>query len=497
MNVALKWPLAVAVAACASVPTLAVATNGYFSHGWGTKSKAMAGVATALPQDTLVAATNPAGMAFVGNSLDVALAFFRPIPRGYEANQDFAVDGTSGFPLGPFITPGRYDSDGDWFLIPSFGFNYEIDARQTIGIAVFGNGGLNTEYRSRPVWENFAAAPNQVGIGPGMSPPPGTIASPQGLLFTQTNPPQPVTDPNMPPPPNGGNANPGGVLTATTPTGVSLEQLFIEIPYTLKIGDGRQSIGIAPVFAVQSFEAKGLQPFRAASFYPDQVSNNGKNWSYGGGLHLGWYGEINDQWALGLSYRTKMWMTAFDDYKGLFADGGSFDIPAMLNVGVAWKARPDLTLAFDYQRIFYDEIDAIANSNDQDLTPCFTQTPKPVFCLGGKDGLGFGWSSMDVFKLGLRYDASEQLSLMAGASYNSEFATNRQALLNILAPATVRWHLALGAAYRVTERDEFAFSFAYMPREELKGTSPSITQTQTGSIYMEQMEIQIGWNHRF
>ncbi len=42
--------------------TSALATNGYFSHGWGTKSKAMAGVAAALPQDTLVSATNPAGM---------------------------------------------------------------------------------------------------------------------------------------------------------------------------------------------------------------------------------------------------------------------------------------------------------------------------------------------------------------------------------------------------------------------------------------------------
>jgi long-chain fatty acid transport protein len=35
-----------------------------FSYGFGTTAKGMAGVATALPQDTLVAATNPAGMVF-------------------------------------------------------------------------------------------------------------------------------------------------------------------------------------------------------------------------------------------------------------------------------------------------------------------------------------------------------------------------------------------------------------------------------------------------
>jgi long-chain fatty acid transport protein len=340
MNRLSKWPVTVAVVACASVPVSALATNGYFAHGWGTKSKAMAGVATALPQDTLVSATNPAGMAFVGDALDVTLAFFNPSPRGYKANDDYAVDPGSGFPAGPFVTPGDYESDGDWFLIPSFGFNYQLDERSTIGVSVFGNGGMNTEYRDRPVWENFAAAPDQLAIPPGMDPPPGTIASPGGLLFTQTNPPMPVTDPSMPPPPNGNNANPGGIFTATTPTGVNLEQLFIQIPYTLKLGDGRQAVGVAPVLAVQSFEAEGLQPFRAASVNPDKVTNNGKEWSYGAGLQVGWYGEVNDQWSLGVAYRSKVWMSDFDDYAGLFADGGSFDIPAMLNLGVAYRPAP-------------------------------------------------------------------------------------------------------------------------------------------------------------
>jgi long-chain fatty acid transport protein len=293
------------------------------------------------------------------------------------------------------------------------------------------------------------------------------------------------------------NGNPNGYLTATTPTGVNLEQLFMEIPYTYKFGDGKQSVGIAPVFAVQSFEAKGLEPFRAASVSPDNVTNNGKDWSYGVGLHLGWYGQINDQLALGLSYRTQTWMTKLSDYKGLFADGGDFNIPAMLNFGVAYKARPNVTVAFDYQRIFYGEIDSLANSNDKDLSPCFTQSPKPAYCLGGKDGLGFGWNSMDVFKLGVKYDHSEKLSFMAGASYNSEFSSGRQALFNVLAPATIRWHLTLGASYRYSNSDAFNVSFAYMPKETVDGTSPSITQAQTGSIYMEQKEIEVSWSHHF
>lgn len=490
MNKTLRRSISMALVACATIPVSALATNGYFAHGWGTKSKAMAGVATALPQDTLVSATNPAGMGFVGNSLDLGVAFFKPSPRGYEANNDFATQPVPGqnfsLPAGAFVTPGEYESDGDWFLIPSFGYNREIDSRTTIGISVYGNGGMNTEYRDRPPFENFAVAPNQ-RVGPY---PDGRF----GPYFDfSSGRPVPVTAEV----PGTQNGNPNGIFTATTPTGINLEQLFIEIPYTLKIGDGKQSIGIAPVLAIQSFEATGLEPFKQLSVRPDKVTNNDADWSYGAGLHFGWYGQINDQLALGASYRTKLWMTKFDEYAGLFADGGSFDIPAMFNLGVAYKPQTNLTLAFDYQHIFYDEVHAISNSNDVSLAGC-QATPKPSYCLGAESGVGFGWESMDILKLGLKYDANDKLSLMGGVSYNTDFLkTDRQALFNILSPATVRWHLTAGATYRHSAKDSFNLAFAYMPQETVDGTSPELTQTQSGNIFMEQMEIEVSWSHHF
>ena len=52
-----------AVAAVLAAPLSVFATTGYFSHGYGLKAKGMGGVGIALPQDSLAAATNPAGMA--------------------------------------------------------------------------------------------------------------------------------------------------------------------------------------------------------------------------------------------------------------------------------------------------------------------------------------------------------------------------------------------------------------------------------------------------
>jgi long-chain fatty acid transport protein len=38
---------------------------------------------------------------------------------------------------------------------------------------------------------------------------------------------------------------------------------------------------------------------------------------------------------------------------------------------------------------------------------------------------------------------------------------------------------------------------AYMPKKTTDGTIPSITQSQTGNIFMEQWDIQLSWNHKF
>ena len=56
----------------------ALATNGYFAHGYGIKSQGMAGAATALAQDGFAGANNPAAAAFAGERFDVGASLFSP-----------------------------------------------------------------------------------------------------------------------------------------------------------------------------------------------------------------------------------------------------------------------------------------------------------------------------------------------------------------------------------------------------------------------------------
>jgi long-chain fatty acid transport protein len=204
------------------------------------------------------------------------------------------------------------------------------------------------------------------------------------------------------------------------------------------------------------------------------VTNNGKDWSYGVGLHFGWYGEVTDQLALGLSYRTKVWMTTSTTTAACSPTAAS-SISRPCSTWAGLQDHAQLTFGFDYQHIFYDEIDAISNSNDIDLTPCFGAVAEAVYCLGGKSGLGLRLEESGRLQgLGCAGIRATSWKFFGGVSYNTELLkSNQQALFNILTPATVRWHLTLGRHLRAQREDEFNLSFTYMPKETVDGTSPS------------------------
>src|SRR5512139_3866488 len=136
----------------ASAP--AFATNGYALHGVGMNAKGMGGASIAFPQDAVSIGQNPAASAWVGNRLDVGLDIFRPI-RDAELSDTGPLDcsNASNPPFDCRPTRGYLDGDYDgseskWFFIPEFAYNHIIDDQMSVGVSVFGNGGMNTDYAS-------------------------------------------------------------------------------------------------------------------------------------------------------------------------------------------------------------------------------------------------------------------------------------------------------------------------------------------------------------
>lgn len=267
-----------------------------------------------------------------------------------------------------------------------------------------------------------------------------------------------------------------GALGATA-VGIDLSQMFISATYAGTSGD--LSWGIAPTLAIQTFKGEGLAGFG--------VTGVDRDWSYGGGLRAGITYKASPTLTLGLSGQTKMYMSKFDEWATLFEGGGSFDIPASITAGLAWKARPDVTVMLDVQRIFYSGVPAISNSGAIALP------------LGSVGGPGFGWDDINVLKLGVEYKANDRMTWRAGYAYSENPVGPEDVYFGVLAPGISTHHLTVGGTYAFNERNSIDFALEYAPKNSVSGFVPAgpPPAAAAGSIYMSQASISVGWTHNF
>ena len=399
--------LAVIAACCA--PAFALATNGYFSHGYGMKAKGMAGAATATADDAYGGAVNPAKMVFVGDRIDFGLDLFSP-----RRSANRVGSGANGI-------DASVDSDSNYFLIPEFAYNRMVSPNVSLGVTVYGNGGMNTDY------------------------PGGQIAGGACAGF--------------------GATAPFNILCGSGKLGVDLSQLIIAPTAAFKINE-RNSLGISPLFAYQRFKIDGIQSFAGftTTGTTNSLTNRGYDSSTGWGARIGWMGKVSDSVTLGAAYSTKIKMGKFSKYQELFADRGLFDIPENYNVGIALKAAPEVTLAFDYQRINYSKISSVGNPSTN-FGAGFGGT------LGVANGRGFGWSDVNVYKLGVEYAYSQNMTLRAGYNHGDNPIQARDVTFNILAPGVVQDHLTLGLTYKTSTGGELTFAYMHAFSKSVSGTS--------------------------
>ncbi len=248
--------------------------------------------------------------------------------------------------------------------------------------------------------------------------------------------------------------------------GVNLIQMIMApgMAYNL---NRQHSVGVSLQLAVQQFRAYGLKnAFASLSLDPDNLTNRGNDYSYGGGVRLGWRSKFFDKrLTLGGTYASRIYMTKFDKYKGLFANDGEFDIPENFGLGISVQPIDSLTIAFDWQKILYSDIAAVGNPS----IPISADPNNTENKLGASSGPGFGWSDQNVYKIGVSYDWSPSLTLRAGYNYaETPIQENESLEFNVLAPATTEQHYTVGATYRVGKAHEWSFAYQHAQRNTLK-----------------------------
>lgn len=406
----------------------AFATTGYFMHAYSVKSQGNAGTSIANFQDSLTIASNPAGLSWIGKRLDAGVTLFAP-------DREAEIKGNQ--PAPPFSSSsadGRYDGNGrKYFLIPDFGYSHPINDQLTAGIAVYGNGGMDTSYKNNPYAAYF----------------------------------------------NTGSA------------GVSLTQAFVSPAIAWKYAEN-QSVALAANILYQRFQAKGVggAVFGMVSSDSANLSNRGYDDSTGVGARIGWSAKVNDQLTLGATYSSKIDASRFKKYAGLFAEQGDFDVPENYGVGLNYQATPALSVAADYQRINYSDVKSVGNSLD--INQIMTGN-----LFGTANGPGFGWDDVNVYKVSATYQASPKLTLRAGYSYNDQPVQGDQAFLNILAPGVVQQHLSLGATWNIDQKQEVSVAYTHALEKTVHGTIPAAFGGGEANLTMDQNILGVSYSVKF
>jgi long-chain fatty acid transport protein len=423
------------------LPLSVHATNGMNPEGTGVKNRGMGGAGVAIANETASITNNPAAVVAVGDRWDVAVGLFSPKPRSYSL-----VNNNIGFGTGAsnINFEGSQESDSNYFVIPFFGIAFPIDSTSAWSIVINANGGMNTDYP-----DNFGSKlPSLSGAGG---------------------------------------------------TGINLAQLFANATYGRTVSPGID-VGATLIVAYQTFEAKGLEAFQGASRDPSAVTNNGTDSATGIGIKLGIRADVGSGVTLGATYQSKIKMSAFDRYKGLFPDQGELDIAPTYSVGVAWKSSPKLTVAFDYLYIDYSGVNAIGNS-----TSLFSPAGSPntcasntgSVCFGDSGGPGFGWKSINVFKLGFEYATSDDWTWRAGWNHGDNPISPSEVSVNFLAPGVIEDHLTLGFTHKLDKNSELSANFVHSFNNSVSGDFSPLFGGGTMKLEMTQNYLEVGYGKKF
>jgi long-chain fatty acid transport protein len=442
------------------------AAEGVELVGYGARQKALSGADIADSRDAMAMSVNPAGIVGLDSQFQFDLAGIFA-DRGYEATGPLVL-----------VAPGWVQSGQPAFPVPNGGAIHPIDAESAWGWVFYGNGGINTTYG----FNNYKPA---------------------------------IYAPNVTPPALGGLTLVGPLIAPSFGgpfgdgyAGIDLRQEFVSIDYARKFGP--VMIGVAPTVAVQIVNIQGLQTLYPYSWDPYHLSNNGYDWSFGGGLRFGLEYSILPNLRFGLSAATPMFMTPFGKYAGAIADHGRMDVPANINAGFALDAASDLTLMGGWKHIFYHDVPSLG-------APSF-----PLFYgqLGSFGGPGFGWRDTDMASFGVEWRALKPLTLRLGYAYSTAMIGSQDVTLNVLAPAITHHNLSGGFKYEIDKNNSIDFSTVYALKNTLSGpeaqpyasfaytlpfglgsvpvTVPPVFNPYTKiTTWLSAVEISLSWTYKF
>jgi len=269
-----------------------------------------------------------------------------------------------------------------------------------------------------------------------------------------------------------------------------LQRYVLTPSYSQPWGDS-SALSVSAIFAFQRFAGLGLGvdhvPVMAeADFGGLPLAFRDAPGSYGSGMRVDFNTALNARLNWQVGYQSRINMDAFNNYRGVYSEPGSFDIPANANVGLGYALTPDLKFDIGAERVMYSQI-----------TP-FTSAALPtrfLVLLGSHISPSFAWQDLDVYSVGWTWrDPAAGIWSLHYSTREQPLPTSRL-LQSALDPYLASHNVEFGFARVFGSASSLNLAATYAPSEFVLGlpTSNSLRNADGG----HQIEYQALWTTRF
>lgn len=259
---------------------------------------------------------------------------------------------------------------------------------------------------------------------------------------------------------------------------LSLRSVFVQPTFSYKISD-RLGLGAGLVLATGSVDLRrGIGSLAtAAGFSSARLEGSAMGLGFNAGLHY----QATEALTVGLCYRSQVNMKVDDGEAsfrvppsaisplGLFPANGktTFDatlpLPATASLGLGYQVNEDLTLALDYNYVFWSaykelrfDYAAPVNGSASSVSPR-------------------NYKDASIIRVGAEYKAGEKLALRAG--YYFDQTPVQDGYMTPETPDANRNCFSLGLGYRFGEKLSADASFLFIEGQEREQTQGDVVQT--------------------
>jgi hypothetical protein len=243
------------------------------------------------------------------------------------------------------------------------------------------------------------------------------------------------------------------------------------------------SVRLTGILAYQRFASLGLGTTAADAWSPMPVRLGDS--SYGAGARIDVSSVLSDRLRWNLGYQSRVGMSAFANYRGVFADPGDFDIPASATANISYALTPELGMDVGVQRVMYSAITPFTSSN---LPTRF------LALLGDGSSPVFAWRDLNVYSVGWTVQDADIGGVVLRYTTRQQPIPTSRLLARALAPATANNTISLGWSRGFGARSNLSFlaSYATSPYYLLM---PSYLARSDGTA--SQFEFEALWSTRF